>query len=259
MPETKEIPIEKIEVGEHAQRLSVDDESLDGLVKSIGRIGLIYPCLVCVKGDSFLLLEGHRRLAAHKRLGRETVPCVEVDAEQATVNEIAFAGNFFRKDLSPVELASAIADVFKSGKMTAEEIAVGFDKSEHWVNSMIAICDWPADVLEVLHEKVISVSAAHNLALVTDDTYRDFLLRNAVEQGATARTTSAWLQAFRSMQSQEEAVNAEPVAGRPPPQPIIPQAPCFCCSQVFAVNEMSHVPVCGACVQILRTMGSENV
>ncbi|KKK67913.1 hypothetical protein LCGC14_2949320 [marine sediment metagenome] len=255
----KEIPIGKIKVGEHEQRLSLDDESITGLADSIGRVGLIYPCIVHSEGDHYVLVEGHRRLAAHRKLGRETVACIEFDVGKSQVSEIAFAGNFFHKELSPVELAGAINDVFKSGSMTIEEMAVGFHKSPHWVKSMMAICDWPKDVLEVLHVKGISVSAAHNLALVTDDTYRDFLLRNAVEQGASARTTSAWLQAWRTMQPQEEAIQAEPVPGQAMPQPVIPQGPCFCCVQVFPVNEMSHVPVCGACVQILRSMSQPNV
>lgn len=258
MLERKEIPIGKVKVGEHNQRLSIDEEELAGLADSIVRVGLIYPCIVRAEGDAFVLVEGHRRLAAHKRLGRETVPCVEVDGGKGKVSEIAFAGNYYHKDLSPVELASSMDDVIKSGTMTIEEMAVGFHKSPHWVKSMIAICGWPQDVLEVLHVKGISISAAHNLALVTDDNYRDFLLRNAVDHGATARTTSAWLQAWRNMQPAEEAINAEPVVGTLPSAPLVPQAPCFCCVQQFPVNEMSHVPVCGACVQILRSMGQVN-
>ncbi len=139
--------------------------------------------------------------------------------------------------------------------MTIEDLAAGFQKSVHWVRSMIAICDWPQDVLEVLHVKGLSVSAAHNLALVTDDVYREYLLRNAVEQGATARTTSAWLQGWRNMEPPEEAIKAEPAGTHAPITPLVPQSPCFCCAQVFAVNEMSHIPVCGGCVQILSSMG----
>ncbi len=258
MPETREIAIEKIKVGEHAQRISTDDETLDGLVASIGRVGLVYPIVVSPEGDSFVLVEGHRRLAAHKRMGRTKITCFITGGGKAAVSEIAFAGNFFRKDLSPVELASAISDVFKSGSMTVAEMAVGFSKSEHWVKSMMAICDWPEDVLECVHNKGISVSAAHNLALVTDDSYRNFLLQNAVEQGATARTTSAWLQAWRSMQPPEEAVQAEPGPSGYISPVAVPQAPCFCCAQVFAVNEMSHIPVCGGCVQILRSAGQSS-
>lgn len=252
MQQTKEISLEKIKVGEHDQRMGFDEETLAGLVSSIPRVGLLYPILVKAENDGYLIIDGHTRFEAFKRLGRATIPCTIAGTENIASAEIAFAGNFFRKDLSPVELASAISDVFKAGALTIEQLASGFHKSPHWVQSMIAICDWPQDVLEAIHVKNISLSAASNLALVTDDTYRQFLVSNAVDQGASARTTSAWLQAWRSMQPASEAIQAEPVVGQSIPQPIVPQAPCFCCSQIFAVNEMSHVPVCGACVQILR-------
>lgn len=254
MPLMVNVPIEDIQVGEHDQRVVIDDESLDGLVSSIGRIGLVYPCVVLGQGDKFILVEGHRRLAACKRLGKQTIDCLVKDSKEDEAAEIAFAGNFFRKDLSPVELASAISDVYKNGTMSLEQIAVGFHRSEYWVKQMVAICGWPGDILEAIHNEKISVSAGSNLACVTEPEYRTFLVRNAVEQGATARTTSAWLQAWRNMQPADEAIQAEPVVGTPSPQPIVPQAPCFCCAQVFAVNEMSHIPVCGPCVQVMRNV-----
>lgn len=252
MQEVTEIPIEKIKVGEHDQRLQVDDESLDGLAASIGRIGLVYALIVHPVDDGYILVEGHRRLAACRRMGFKTVRCHIEDSGRDRVAEIAFAGNFFRKDLTPVELASAIKEVLDKGTMDVKELAAGFHRSEHWVNSMIAICDWPADVQCAIHETGLSVSAASNLACVTDDIYRSFLLQNAVDQGATARTTAAWLQAWRSNMPQTEAVREGPVAGRQPQQPLIPQAPCFICGQVFPVNQMSHVPMCGTCIGTIR-------
>ncbi len=255
MSEIIEIPISEIKVGEHEQRLERVDEGIDGLAASIGRVGLVYPLVVASEGDEFILVEGHRRLEACKRLGLQKVKCMEIDTGKENEEEIAFAGNFFRKDLSPIELAAALKDCLDRGTMDVKEIAAGFHRSEHWVCSMIAIADWPADVQEAIHEEKISVSAASNLACVTDESYRAFLVRNAVEQGATARTTAAWLQAWRAIQPQEEAITAEPVMGRPALSPAVPQAPCLCCSQLFEVNQMSHVPVCGGCIQIIRQVG----
>lgn len=252
MPDVQEIPIDKIKVGEHDQRLAIDDDELDGLVVSIRRLGLVYPCIVVSQGDEYLLVEGHRRLAACKKLDKQTVTCSVEDSRGERAAEIAFAGNFFRKDLSPVELAGAIRDVHKSASMTIEQIASGFHRSTEWVHRMMAICDWPADVQWAMHTDGMSISAAANLALVTDDNYREFLIRNAVDGGVSARTTAAWLQAWRSMQPAVEAVQAEPVDGRSPPPPAVPQAPCFVCSTVFNVNEMSHVPMCGECIQTIR-------
>lgn len=253
MQEIKEIPIGEIKVGEHDQRIKIDDESLEGLVSSIGRIGMVYPCIVRRQGDEFLLLEGHRRLAACKRLGKKAVPCSVTEGEKDTAAEIAFAGNFFRKDLSPVELASALKDAAESRGLSMSELAAGFHRSEHWVVSMIAICDWPEDVQQAMHNNGLSISAASNLACVTDREYREFLLQNAIDGGVTARTTAAWLQAWRNMQPAAEAVQAEPVPGALPVAPAVPQAPCFLCATVRLVNEMSHVPLCGGCIKTIRS------
>ncbi len=256
MNELEEIEIEKIKVGEHAQRLDADSPEDVELAASIRRVGIINPLVVIKQGEDLVLIAGHRRLAAARLAGLKVVPCFVRDTVPEVDAEIAFAENFFRKDLSPVELACALKDCLLKQTMTVKEIAAGFHRSEHWVNSMVAIADWPADVLVAVHAKGISVSAAHNLALVTDEKYRVFLLSNAVDQGATARTTAAWLQAWQTMQPAEEAITAEPVPPGAPQVPLVPQAPCLCCSQLFEVNMMSHVPVCGACIQLLRTVGA---
>lgn len=255
MTEVKEIPIRKIKVGEHEQRLDREDEGIAELASSIRRIGIVCPLWVVDDGDFYLLIAGHRRLLAAKICACDTVPCLVRESRSKGDSEISFAENFFRKDLSPVELSAALKDCLINETLTVKELAAGFHRSEHWVHSMIAIADWPADVLEAIHNETISVSAASNLAVVTDDTYRAFLVRNAVEQGATARTTASWLQAWRAMQPAEEAITLEPVPGVTPSVPLVPQAPCLCCSQLFEVNQMSHVPVCGACIQIIRQVG----
>jgi len=249
------IPIGKIVVGEHEQRLQAQDSGIDELAASIRRLGVLVPLIVVRKGGDYRLVAGHRRIHAAGKAGLSAVPAIVRDSNVAEEAEVTFAENFFRKDLSPVELACALRDCLDDELMTVKELAAGFHRSEHWVAQMIAVAGWPPDVLEVIHEGVLSVSAAHNLAMVIDDSYRVFLVRNAVEQGATARTTAAWLQAWRAMQPPEEAVTAEPVPAGPVPVPMVPQAPCLCCAQLFKVNEMSHVPVCGACIQIIRQVG----
>ncbi|KKL75411.1 hypothetical protein LCGC14_2055210, partial [marine sediment metagenome] len=193
---------------------------------------------------------------AARMAGHEVVPCFVREADAGVAAEIGFAENFFRKDLSPVELAGALKDCLIRKTMTVKELAAGFHKSEHWVNSMVAIADWPREILEAIHHKEISVSAASNLALITDEKYRGFLVSQAIANGATARATAAWLQAFQTMQPPEDAVTAEPVPPGAPAIPMVPQSPCLCCSQIFPINEMSHVPICGGCIQVLRTVGA---
>lgn len=256
MAQVQEIPIEKIVVGEHEQRIEILDDDIEILAASIGRVGLLYPLVVRAKDNEFVLVEGHRRLAACKNLGRKKVLCSVENIGIETAAEIAFAGNIFRKDLSPLEIASSIKDVLDSGTLDAEQLAAALHRSKDWVGRMIDVLDWPADVLLAIHQGWLSVSAGHNLALVTDDSYRDFLLKNGEEGGVTARTTAAWLQAWRSMQPPEQAVNAEPATPGRHNQPAVPQAPCICCGNVFRTDELSHVPACVKCIKLIREVGT---
>ncbi len=252
MAEVKQISVEKINVGAHALRLEVDDEALDDLAASIRRIGIIVPLVVAPEGDIFHLIAGHRRLAAAKRLNLSEVPCCVREAAAADGVEVSFAENLFRLDLSPVELAGGIKDVLTKNIMDVQALAKAMHRTTHWVNAQLMLLEWPVDVLDAVHAGWISVSAASNLALVTDDPYRDFLVRNAVEQGATARTTAAWLQAWRSMQPPEEALDAEPVGPGATRTPMVPQAPCLACGEVHRTDELSHVPICSPCIRVIR-------
>lgn len=253
--DVQNVPLEKILVGEYAQRVEVEDEGIIELAASMRRVGMLVPVVVCRRGDSFVLVAGHRRIAAARSAGLHDVPAVVREAEGASAKEVSFAENLFRKDLSPIELAAAISDCHKRGTLTIEELAEGLHRSCHWVQAQISLLDWPDDVLGAIHKGKLSVSAASNLAMVHDDVYREFLVRQAVENGATARATAAWLQAWRSMAPAEEAITREPAAAGERVTPAVPQAPCIVCSNVFRTDELSHVPVCVHCVRTIRNIG----
>ncbi len=235
--------------------MEAEDEGIDELAASIRRIGIIVPLLVRPQGDSFLVIAGHRRFAAAGVVGLREVPCCVRKDSEAIGAEVSIAENLFRTDLTPVETAGALKDVLEQKIMTLEELAAAVHRSVHWVASMVALLDWPADVLELLHRGKISVSAAHNLALVGDDEYRGFLLRNAEENGATARITAAWLQAWLAMEPAEAAVKAEPVDGQHMALPALPQAPCIVCGQVKRTDSLAMVMICTDCINAVRNVG----
>lgn len=255
MVEIKDIPIGKIQVGEHTLRLEQNDEAINELAASISRVGLINPLVVVPDGEGFRLIAGHRRLAACLRAGIRQVHCCvrQVAAEVST--EISFAENLFRKDLTAVETAAGIKDTLDQGIMDVPGVAAALHRSEHWVQVQLGLLNWPADVLEGIHAGWLSVAAGCNIALINDENYRAFLLRNAHDNGATARTTAAWLQAWQSMAPPEVAIQQEPVSGGSPSQPVLPQAPCICCGDVKRTDGMSMVLICSGCISTIRTIG----
>lgn len=249
--EIQTIRIVEIKSEEHAQRIETNEEKMSEIVASIQKDGLLQPLTVRKDEEGFTLVFGHRRLEACKRSGWTEVPCIVAQGDDAKIAGITFAENFFRDDLTSFELAVAIAEEFKSERMTLDQLAVGFKRSVDWVRKQIAICGWPPDVLDALHNSGLSVAAASNLACITEDAYRETLVSQAVDNGATARTTSAWLQAWRSMMPLEQTIEQQPDPSYPQQQPLVPQAPCLACHDVFRTDELSHVPLCSKCIRII--------
>jgi ParB family chromosome partitioning protein len=250
-----EIELSKVRDDVHGQRLEIEGDKLDELIGSIRRVGILVPLFVVADGDGFVLVAGHRRLAAAKRIGLSYVPCIVRSGEDKEIKEVGFAENFFRENLSPIEQAAAIKDAVDQEVLSVDELAAGFRRSADWVRRQIALLSWPPDVLEVIHRGKLSVSAASNLACVRDDAYRGFLLGHAVANGATARTTAAWLQAWEAAEPAEQAVTSEPVPEGQARVPAVPQAPCIVCATVYRTDELSHVPMCSACIRKVQGVG----
>ena len=206
------------------------------------------PVIVVSQDDSFLLVAGHRRIAAAQAAGVEHVPAIIREDSTAVCAEVSFAENFFRRDLSPVEQAAAIRECIDAGTMSIEELAKGLHRSTQWIKAQASMTTWPPEILQAIHLKQISVSAASNLAAITDNQYRGFLLHNAIENGATARATAGWLQSWQLSRPPEEALSTAPVDGVIPAVAIIPQAPCLFCANVYRTDGLNYMPVCPQCL-----------
>ncbi len=171
------------------------------------------------------------------------------ESNEAERAEVSFAENFFRRDLSPVEQASAIRGCIDEKVMTIKELAKGLHKSEKWIYDQAQITTWPDDVLQAIHFKYISVSAARNLAPISDPQYRGFLLATAVENGATAKQTAAWLQEWQLSRPKEEALAAPTVGGVVPAAAVVPKASCMFCCHMFRTDALNYMAVCGQCLE----------
>jgi len=252
--EVKDLPLTLLDKGEHEQRFTYDDQEQAELTASIRQEGILQPFIVRPVGDRYLIVDGHRRRQAAESLGLPTVPCEIHAGDEATARRIALITNVLRKDPTPVELAVAIARAVEQGLQSEQEIAHALGRSVDWVKRQVALLQWPDDVLQAIHRGQLSIAAASNLAQVDNDQYRSFLLEHAIHGGATARTTAAWLQQYEASRPMQLAVTAPPLDGRPAPAAQIPTAPCLCCGIPHRTDELSHVPLCAACITRVRQL-----
>lgn len=87
-----------------------DNEELEQLTESIRKNGVLHPLsVIATDGNSYYIISGHRRMAAARKAGLQTLPCMvrEISMDQATVEMVD--ANLYREHILPSEKARAYA------------------------------------------------------------------------------------------------------------------------------------------------------
>ena len=72
-PQFREVRIADLKQAKFNPAQRTGPRAIAPLVNSIGKIGLMYPILI---GKDYGIIDGHRRVAAYKELGLETIPAI---------------------------------------------------------------------------------------------------------------------------------------------------------------------------------------
>jgi len=179
----------------------VDENDINDLAASIDRQGLITPLNVVARandnGGEYLLIAGHRRLAAMKVINMtdcEVVlnPVIETVADRLAAQ---FAENVVRKDLSAFEQMQVALDMKAEG-MTQAAVATELGMSKAQVSKAqktaktIGSLDNADEAVKLTEEALFSMAEAANE--IDDAEDRDVILTNALNDvvGGNARTVT---------------------------------------------------------------------
>lgn len=159
-------------------RMTIDqDEEFAGLIRSIQRHGLLQPLIVRPargreshrEGRKFELLCGHRRLAASKRLGCESLPCIVMDLDDREAFEIALVENVQKQSLNPIEEAEAFKSyVTNFGRGSVTRLAESIGKSEEYVSHRLLLLGLPKELSERISRRLLNPSHATELVWLKD-------------------------------------------------------------------------------------------
>lgn len=129
-----EIEVAKLKLAPWNPRSEITPESVADLAASIKSLGMIQPVVAMIDADGgATLIAGHRRLAAAKVAGLETVPCdILVGVDEPTAKRMTFIENLQRQDADPLLESELVGGLVKSG-MTQAEIAAETGRGREWV------------------------------------------------------------------------------------------------------------------------------
>lgn len=161
----QDVPVEALLVREQVRK-AIDEESLADLAQSIREHGILQPLLAHREGSKLVLDDGHRRLAAAKRLGLATVPAI-VDPRQLEAPEVIqrqLVCNCQRTDLLPIEKARAIDQLIRTTGWSAKDTAAKLGMTPPTVSRLLKLLELPAAVQEKVESGDLSVTAAYEIA-----------------------------------------------------------------------------------------------
>jgi ParB/RepB/Spo0J family partition protein len=182
----------------HQLRETIDAEALGELADDIAGHGLLQPIGVCGPDSDhrYTIGFGHRRLLAHRLLGRDTI-AARVWPQGTDLLDISVAENYFRRDLNPIEDARAMAQ-FRARDEPIALIARRYRCSPATVERRLALLALPIDVQDAIARGQINASVGEILASIDHEDYRRSLLEEAARSGTSARIANVWAAHYAS-------------------------------------------------------------
>lgn len=183
------LSIEQIDV-ETGIRHTIDKESLDELVASIIRHGVLQP-LVVEPGEEgrYNLQIGKRRIAASKIAGLEKVPAIILDASLGAEESLAMrlVENIHRENLDPIDEAEAYSALREMG-VKVSDIARQVGKDRTYVSHSMRLLKLHPKIREAIREQ--KIPREHALALIRLEPNQQIALAEEImEKGLTTPET----------------------------------------------------------------------
>jgi ParB family chromosome partitioning protein len=217
--EIKEIPLNKIRPPKISVRKEVTIESVEDLVDSIKKHGIIEPLIVKKAPKGYEIIAGHRRAFAAELAGLDTVPCIIKEGTDINGEIIKLEENLRRKDINPIEEAHFITSLVENYKMSVEDISKISGKSPSYLYERLSILKWPKEILDALEKGLITYSVARELRQIDNETVRRNYLGYAIDGGCSPAMAAAWLRDYKSQKAYYDQQTQEtPGANIQPPE-----------------------------------------
>ena len=186
LEKVQNISLEDLQPFENHPYKVADDEEMKQMIESIERVGTISPALARpLDNGKYELISGHRRMAACKALGLETMPVIVRDmTDDEAVITMADA-NLQRETILPSEKAFAYKmkmEALKHQGRTSGQVVqkwsrenISDTESGRQVQRFIRLTELIPQLLEMVDEKKIAFNIGVELSYLQKDEQKDLL------------------------------------------------------------------------------------
>ncbi len=184
------VPTDRVAPNPAQPRRTIDEAALAVLADSIARHGLMQPIVVRpAPGDRFEIIAGERRWRAAGRAGLESVPVVVRSADDRERLELALVENLVREDLSPIEVARAVAALVEDFGQTHQQVADHLGRSRPAVSNVLRLLELPDEVQALVDAGRLSEGHGRAILMADGARARRLVAEQAVAGGLSVRET----------------------------------------------------------------------
>jgi ParB family transcriptional regulator, chromosome partitioning protein len=208
------VPVDRVLPNPRQPRTRLDPTELEELAQSIREHGLLQPVVVSRRADgTYQLIAGERRWRAAQLAGLQAVAAVVKEATPQASLEMALVENIQRRDLNPLEEASAYRHLLEEHGLTQEALAQRIGKSRVAVTNTLRLLQLPEPVRRALADGAITEGHARAILAAETAAARLALLDRVVAEGLSVR------------QAEALARQPAPEEAEPAPRPAAPPDP----------------------------------
>jgi ParB family chromosome partitioning protein len=251
--ETLLLPRKQLIAPTEPMRASMGETPMEELVESLKTVGQLYPLIVKPYGDgpaskaalenpvelkrfakagnSFEIIDGHRRMLAAERAGIELLECKVVNPANLPSYAAMLHANIIREDMTPAEEGWQFVDLSVKHQWSLQQLMDTFRVSESYINARVELVQKDETVAVAVHTRQINMAQAQQVNRAKDSTLRAYLLDQAVTHGANARS----LEVMRQNWNSEQAAAQGSLLPHTPAASVVPdpdaQPKCIWCGQ----------------------------
>jgi ParB family chromosome partitioning protein len=155
----RDIDLHRLELRYASARL-IDSRAVERLARSIDRCGQLIPCIVVADAEHLVVVDGYRRIAALRRLSRDTasVEQWECDLAQALLNVLARTQS---RPFAAIEEALLLHELVSGLQLSQREVASRSGRDVSWVQRRLQLLvALPDPLLDAVRAGQLSTWAA---------------------------------------------------------------------------------------------------
>lgn len=200
--ELRNIKLDQIMPDADQPRRAFDEAALEELAASIREHGVLQPIVVTLRGGNYQIVAGERRYRAAKMAGLDKIPALVRTLSDQHKLELSLIENLQRRDLNPLETATAYLKLRDQFNLTLDEIGqrVG-GKSVSTISNTMRLLRLPDSVKQALQEGRLREGQARPLVNADPDVIEGILPRILKEEWSARRIEQFIVQLKKSASS----------------------------------------------------------